>query len=109
MNELVVFRYLRFRSASRIIRGTSICKHLRIPLHRLRELDDMEGVASNGPVDYFPKRRQLAIRHAKRNGFSADFRFFFEYEGRYHCTKPRPLRKRCWPPRTARPRAQETL
>lgn len=99
MTEHIVFRYLKFRSKRGFVRGTAICRHLRIPAPRLIELNGHCGVGSFGPADHNPKARHLWRRYAKRNVYMADFRYFFECDGRYHCVRQRELRNGRLPPR----------
>lgn len=94
MTDLQIYRYLRFKG--RFVQGTRICRNLGLPLVRIKALDGANGIGSFGPVT----RRELSpIRHAKYNGFCADFIAFFKHDGKYLVRKDRPLRHGCHPPK----------
>jgi hypothetical protein len=100
--DLQIYRYLRFKH--KFVRGTVLCRNLRLPLTRLKALNDVRGVGSFGPCT----RRELPpVRYAKYNGFCADFIAFFELGGKYLVRKERPLREGCRSPKWHRPKRRE--
>lgn len=97
----VIYRYLRLRGRRvGLVRGTTVCRHLGIPLPALRLFNDMEFVISLGPAIDAPKR--YPVRYAKYNGYASSFRCTFRSGGRIWCFKDRPLRKWKWPPKIIR-------
>lgn len=100
--DLKIYRYLRFKH--KFVPGTVLCRNLRLPLTRLKALNDVKGIGSFGPCT----RRELApIRYAKYNGFCADFIAFFELRGKYYVRKEKTLRKGCRSPKWPRAKRYE--
>jgi hypothetical protein len=96
----VIYRYLKFRSRRGYVRGSTVCRHLRLPFQLLRGFDDLLGLGSIGPAgDKFPKARHRWLRYARRNFYMADFRYFFKWNGRIYCYSQRTLRKGKFTPR----------
>lgn len=100
--DLQIYRYLRFKH--KFVRGTVLCRNLRLRLARLKMLDDVKGIGSFGPCT----RRELSpVRCAKYNAFCANFIAFFELGGKYFVRKEKTLRKGCRSPKWPRPKRRE--
>lgn len=97
-----IYRFLKFKA--HFIRGTKLCRAMKIPHMRLKALDNVNGIGSFGPCT----RRPLSpIRYAKCNAFSADFIAFFRLGEKYHCIKGRQIMRGRRNPRSKRYRCED--
>ena len=94
MKDAVIYRYIKFKCKRGWVRGTSICKQLRIPLQELQQLDYVKGVGSIGPCSLAKmKRNSDWVMYAKCNDYMASSRYLFTSKKRkFYMIKGRPFR-----------------